>query len=180
MPFARGYDFMGAYPKKGLLFATQVRVPTAMLVSQYLEEQRVAFETVLHPPAFTAQKRARFLHVPGRQVVKCVLLNFGKGFILAILRSIDHVDLEALSKHLGASVRLADEDDLADQFRDCERGAGSPFGSQYGLWTLLEESIHADDLILFEAQQHAVAIRMKCRDFEMLERPTRCRFACQR
>jgi Ala-tRNA(Pro) deacylase len=149
-----------------------------MRVSEYLEEQQVAFETVLHPPAFTAQKRARFLHVPGRQVAKCVLLTSGKGFILAILRAIDHIDLEGLAKHVGASVRLAEEDDLADQFRDCERGAGSPFGSLYGLWTLLEESIHPGDLILFEAQQHAMAIRMKCRDFEMLEKPTRCRFAC--
>src|SRR6202140_1927041 len=85
------------------------RVP--MRVSQFLEEQHVSFETVLHPPAFTAQKRARFLHIPGRQVIKCVLLASGSGFILAILRAIDHVDLEILAKYLGAPVRLADEDD---------------------------------------------------------------------
>ena len=53
----------------------------------------------------------------------------------------------------------------------------TPFGSLYGLWTLLEDNIHPDDVILFEAQQHSLAIRMKCRDFEALEKPTRCRFA---
>jgi Ala-tRNA(Pro) deacylase len=148
-----------------------------MRLAQFLEEQHVAFETVLHPPAFTAQKRARFLHIPGRHVIKCVLLASGTGFILAILRSIDHVDLAILGKYLGAPVRLANEDDLADRFPDCERGAVTPFGSVYGLWTLLEESIHPEDLILFEAQQHCMAIRMKCRDFEMVEKPTRCRFA---
>ena len=81
-----------------------------MRLSQYLEEQHVSFETVVHPPAFTAQKRARFLHVPGRQVIKSVLLTHGHGFILAILRSIDHVDLEALKKHVGSPIGLADED----------------------------------------------------------------------
>jgi Ala-tRNA(Pro) deacylase len=157
--------------------STTIHTEKTMRLSQFLEERHVAFETVLHPPAFTAQKRARFLHIPGRQVIKSVLLTTGKGYILAILRSINHVDLDALGKYLGLPVRLANEDDLADKFRDCEPGAVTPFGSLYGLWTLLEESIHPDDTILFEAQEHAVAIRMKCRDFEMLEKPTRCRFA---
>jgi Ala-tRNA(Pro) deacylase len=148
-----------------------------MRLAQFLEEQHTPFETVLHPPAFTAQKRARFLHIPGRQVIKCVLLRSGTGFILAILRAIDYVDLDILGKSLGTPVRLANEDDLADRFADCERGAVTPFGSLYGVWTILEESIHPDDLILFEAQQHSMAIRMKCRDFEMLEKPTRCHFA---
>ena len=37
-----------------------------MRISQYLAEQQVAFETVVHPPAFTAQKRAKILHVPAQ------------------------------------------------------------------------------------------------------------------
>jgi Ala-tRNA(Pro) deacylase len=148
-----------------------------MRLAHFLEERQVAFETVLHPPAFTANKRARFLHLPGRQVIKSVLLRGGTGHILAILRSIDHVDLDSLAKHLGAAVRLADKDELADHFTDCERGAMTPFGSLYDLWTLLEDSIDPDDIILFEAQQHSRAIRMRCRDFEAIEKPTRCRFA---
>ena len=151
-----------------------------MRLSQYLEEQHVTFETVLHPPAYTAQKRARFLHLPGRQVIKCVLLANGAKFILTILRSTDHVDLRALEKIIGAPIRLANENDLANQFSDCEPGAVTPFGSLYGLWTLLEDSIQPEHIILFEAQQHAMAIRMKCRDFEMLEKPTRCRFAASK
>jgi Ala-tRNA(Pro) deacylase len=151
-----------------------------MRVAHYLQERQVAFETVLHPPAFTANKRARFLHVPGRQVIKSVLLRGASSHILAILRSIDHVDLDSLAKHLRAAVRMADADELADRFTDCERGAASPFGSIYGLWTLLEDSVQSGDLIVFEAQQHSLAIRMTCRDFEMLEKPTRCRFARKR
>jgi Ala-tRNA(Pro) deacylase len=148
-----------------------------MRVAHFLQDRHVTFETVVHPPAFTATKRARFLHVAGRQVIKSVLLRSGSGYILAIIRSIDRVDLHLLATHVGAAVRLADEDELAERFTDCEWGAVTPFGSLYGFWTLLEESIHPNDLILFEAQQHSLAIRMKCRDFEALEKPTRCRFA---
>ena len=68
-----------------------------MRLSQYLTEQHVTFEAMVHPPAFTAQNTARFLRVPGRQVIKCVLLASGPRYLLAILRSTDHVDL-ALSK----------------------------------------------------------------------------------
>jgi Ala-tRNA(Pro) deacylase len=148
-----------------------------MRVAQFLEDQQVAFEAVLHPPAFTAQKRARFLHIPGRQVIKSVLLACGREFILAILRGTDHVDLKALAGELGTPVRLATDCELADRFTDCERGAGTPFGSLYGLRTFLENNIRPDHVIVFEAQQHALAIRMLCRDFEKLEKPIRCNFA---
>ncbi len=93
-----------------------------MRVPDYLLDQHVTFQTVYHPPAFTSQKRARFLHISGRQVVKCVLLASGKGFILAVLRAVDHVDLAALAKTLGMNVRLASDDELAEQFGDCEPG----------------------------------------------------------
>ena len=124
-----------------------------MRLSQYLTEQHVTFEAMLHPPAFTAQKRARFLRVPGRQVIKCVLLRSGTRFLLAILRSTDHVDMEALEKYMGAPIRLATETDLAEQFCDCEPGAVTPFGSLYGVRTLLEDSIQPEHVILFEANK---------------------------
>jgi Ala-tRNA(Pro) deacylase len=148
-----------------------------MRLAQFLLERHVPFETVMHPPAFTALKRARFLRISGRHVVKCVLLASGASFILAIVRAMDHVDLDVLGACLELPVRLANEDELADRFRDCERGALTPFGSLYGLTTFLEDAIGPEDVIVFEAQQHAMAIRMKCHDFEILEKPTRCRFA---
>ncbi len=148
-----------------------------MHLSDYLNEAEVPFESMLHPPAFTASKRARFLHVPGKQVVKCVLVAAGRSYAVAVLRSTDHINLEALRPVYGLPVRLATTDELAAQLSDCGRGAATPFGSLYGLRTLLEDGIRPDDLILFEAQQHHMAIRMLCREFERLEKPTRCRFA---
>ena len=77
-----------------------------MRVPQFLTEQFVKFETIVHPPAFTAQKRARFLHIPGSQVAKSVLLRGPQGFFLAVLPATHHVDAERLATQLGGAVRL--------------------------------------------------------------------------
>jgi Ala-tRNA(Pro) deacylase len=148
-----------------------------MRVSQFLSEHRIAFETMPHPPAFTAQKRAKYLRVPGKQVAKCVLLDGPAGHVLAVLPATHLVDLERVANVLGGPVRLADHNAIADVFRDCEWGVLAPFGTLYGLTTLLDASLDPEALIIFEAHLHAVAIRMRCRDFERLERPRRVAFA---
>ena len=54
---------------------------------------------------------------------------------------------------------------------DCEIGALPPFGSQYGLKTVVDESLLADEHIVFEGNTHAEAIRMRLDDFRNLEHP---------
>jgi Ala-tRNA(Pro) deacylase len=148
-----------------------------MRLSQFLTDHQIAFETIYHPPAFTAQKRAKYLHIPGKQVAKTVLLAGPEEFFLAVLPATAHVDTEALVAKLGGPVRLATDREMAEMFRDCEWGVVPPFGTLYGLSTILDASIEADDLLVFEAHTHAEAIRMRCRDYELLERPVRMNFA---
>jgi Ala-tRNA(Pro) deacylase len=148
-----------------------------MRVPDFLLAQRVPFETLLHPPAFTAQKRARFLHLPGREVAKVVLLHGPDGYVLAVLRATDHVDTERVARALDGPVRLADDDEIAGVFRDCEWGVVPPFGTLYGLPVLLDDGITPDTLVVFETTSHAEAVRLRCRDFERLERPLRLRLA---
>ncbi len=150
---------------------------TPMMLAHYLAEQHVPFETMLHPPAFTSQKRAKFLRISGRQVVKSVVLMTGRGPVLAVLPAACQVDLGRVAQALETDVRLAEETELITLFQDCERGALTPFGRLYGLTTILEDSIASETAIAFEAQSHGLAIRMRCRDFEMLERPRRLAFA---
>ncbi|MBM3994012.1 MAG: YbaK/EbsC family protein [Planctomycetes bacterium] len=150
-----------------------------MRVSQYLADQQVAFEELVHAPAFTAQKLAKTLHLSGRLVMKSVLLQGPRVHLLAVLPAAMRIDLSKLSKALGGVVRIASEDELRDHFPDCESGALMPFGQLYGFRTLLEATVPLESAIVFEAQRHAVAIRMRCRDFVMLERPERLAFAVE-
>lgn len=148
-----------------------------MRVPQFLTERQVSFETIVHPPAFSAQKRAKYMHIPGRQVAKGVLLAGPSGYLLAVLPATRRVDTEAVATFLKGPVRLAHPDEVAAIFPDCEWGALPPFGTLYGLPSLLEDSLEPDTMLVFEGHTHAEAIRLRCRDFERLERPTRLRFA---
>jgi Ala-tRNA(Pro) deacylase len=151
-----------------------------MRVSQYLSDQQIAFEEMVHPPAFTSQKLAKSLHIPGRQVMKSILLKGPQRFFLAVLPASQLIDLPRLTAQFGGSVRLASVQELGELFPDCEWGAVMPFGQLYGLATILEATIPLDATIVFEAQQHAVAIRMLCRDYVKLEHPERLAFARNR
>jgi Ala-tRNA(Pro) deacylase len=148
-----------------------------MRIAEFLVEQRVPFEPLPHPPAFSAQKRARCLHITGRQVAKNILLRGPGGPFLAILPATDQVDTQALARAFGGPIRLANEREIAAVFGDCEWGVVPPFGTLYGLPSLLEDSIPADTLLVLETHTHVDAIRLPCRDFERLERPRRLRFA---
>lgn len=154
--------------------------PTTMRVSEYLSDQHIAFEEMVHPPAFTSEKLAKSLHISGRQVMKSILLKGPQGFFLAVLPAAQLIDLPRLNMHFIGTVRLAAVEELSERFTDCEWGALMPFGQLYGLKTILESTIHLDEEIVFEAQRHAVAIRMLCRDYVKLERPERLAFARDR
>ena len=153
---------------------------SAMRVPMFLAENQVPFETIVHAPAFTAQKRARVLHFPGSQVAKSVLLAGPEGYLLAVLPATHQVDTEALALLLGGPVRLAVGREVTEVFRDCEWGVAEPFGSLYGLPTILDESLDSEALVVFEGHTHGQAIRMLCHHFEQLERPRRMRFASRK
>jgi Ala-tRNA(Pro) deacylase len=150
-----------------------------MRVPQFLSGQHVPFETLVHSPAFTAQQRAKHLHVSGRQVTKSVLLAGPTGHFLAVLPAAAHVDTASLAQVLGGPVRLATDQEIGDVFHDCEWGVVPPFGTLYGLKTILDESLAPESQIVFETHTHALAVRMRCHDFERLERPRRLRFTRQ-
>lgn len=149
----------------------------SMRMRQYLAEQQVPFETLVHPPAFTAQRLAKCLHLPGRQVAKSVLLRGPRGYFLAVLAATQHIDMPRLAEHEGGPVRLANRDEIAEVFTDCEWGVTAPFGTQYGLPIYLEESLPGDLAIVLELYTHFEAVRLRCRDYERLEHARRLRFA---
>jgi Ala-tRNA(Pro) deacylase len=148
-----------------------------MRLTAYLSDHQVPFEAFLLPPAFTAQRRARHLRVPGRLVAKCVLLMTARGPLLAVLPATHHIELALLAAELGGPVRLATEEEIAQVFLDCEWGVVLPFGTLYGLPTILEDSITSYDQIIIEGNTHVEAVRLRCADFERLEKPRRLRFA---
>lgn len=148
-----------------------------MGIPEYLTDERVPFERLAHPPAYCAQKLAKWLHVPGRRVAKAVLLYGPGGLFVAVLPATHQIDMVRIAQMQGGPVRLASEAEMAATFLDCEWGAVSPFGNLYGLPTLLDDSIEANDWIVAEAGSHVDAVRLSARDFARLAGCRRGAFA---
>jgi Ala-tRNA(Pro) deacylase len=152
-----------------------------MNVAKFLEKGHYKFKRVQHVPAYSAQHLAHELHVSGREVAKTVLLraNEGHELVVAVLPASKQIDFKRAAKLLsGAKLELATEFDISAHCPDCDFGVLPPFGSRYGMTTIVDSSLTEDEFIWFEGNTHEEAIRMKFEDYRRLEQPIVAPFAC--
>jgi Ala-tRNA(Pro) deacylase len=149
-----------------------------MLISDLLRARNIPFTRLLHPPVLSAARVAHSIHVGGSQVAKSVLIRTESGFVLAVLPATFRVDLARLAAVTGLSgLSLASEDDVSAVFHDCELGALPPFGHLYGLTTVVDARLGAHAEIVVVGNTRHEGLRLRFRDFEVVEQPTRARFA---
>jgi Ala-tRNA(Pro) deacylase len=151
-----------------------------MYVVDYLRSRHVRFETVLHWPASSATRLAGRMHVPGRSVVKSVLIEARGAYLLAVLPSTSAVDLARLGHALGldpSEVKLATAVEIEPIFHDCEPGTIPPFGRLYELRTVADVSLQGAEVLVFRTNTRHLGIRMEFMDYERLEEPLRADFA---
>jgi Ala-tRNA(Pro) deacylase len=147
------------------------------LLKGFLDENEIPYSVITHTTAYTAQGAAATMQISGKELAKTVVLWTGEEMILAVLPAPNHVRLDKLAAEVGKSVRLATEQEFGSLFPDCELGAMPPFGSLYNLPVYVDESLAADDAIVFNAGTHRDAIRMRYDDFVRLAKPRVCSFA---
>jgi Ala-tRNA(Pro) deacylase len=150
-----------------------------MTVAAYLEERRCRFERVPHQPTYSAQRMAHEIHVPGREVAKTVLLRAKDNceFVVAVLPANMHIDPARVGQLIGGKVEMATEFDIASHCPDCEFGALPPFGSRYGMKTIVDSTLAEDEEIVFAGDTHQEAIRMPFDEYDRLEQPMIASFA---
>lgn len=124
-----------------------------MNIQDFLSRQQVPFQRLLHQPAPTSSRRANSVHTQGRQVAKTVLLKNTDGqFLIAVLPSDKKIDWSKLATTTGKSGwKLATEQQAGSVFSDCETGAWPPFGSLYGVPTLVDDSFRSDSRFWWKA-----------------------------
>ena len=153
-----------------------------MRIDKYLAEQSVNFDLIPHRDTYDAQRMAQALHVPGHEVAKTVLLKADSGYtyVVAVLPADRKIDLRRAGEVLGGSrLSVASEMEVQEHCPDCEVGALPPFGSQYGMRTLVDKSLSSDMEIVFEGNTHSESIRMRFDDFQRLEHPLVGHFAAE-
>jgi Ala-tRNA(Pro) deacylase len=146
-------------------------------LKSFLDENQIPYSVMTHTRAYTAQGAAATMQISGKELAKTVVLWTGEEMILAVLPAPNHVRLDKLAAEVGKPVRLATEQEFSSLFPDCEVGAMPPLGSLYNLSVYVDESLAADEAIIFNAGTHRDAIRMRYDDFVRLAKPSICSFA---
>lgn len=151
-----------------------------MDLKQFLDAKNIAYTVLPHSWSHGAVEVATAVHSLPQQVAKTVMLHANHSFrdVVAIVPADARIDFEKVSQMIGgAEIRLATEQDVAVRCRDCERGVLPPFGSQYGMLTLVDESLSSQEHIVIESNSRTEALQLKWEDFRRLENPLVGRFA---
>ena len=141
-------------------------------LQSYLDQMGVHYRVSHHDTAYTASRLAEKEHVPGRKVIKPVVVKADNQFVMCVLPASHRIDMDALRTQLETDrVELAEERKLAELFPDCELGAEPPIGRLYGMTTLMDESVIADDHVTFQAGTHTDAVTMTLADYRKVAQP---------
>ena len=154
------------------------RIMPSKKLKEFLDKHEVPYVTITHSQAFTAQKVAASAHIPGKNMVKTVMVVINGMMAMAVLPASYHVDFNMLKEITGeGNVRLASETEFKDMFPDCEVGAMPPFGNLYNIDVFVAKVLTEDEVIAFNAGTHTEIIQMTYRDFEKLVHPKILKFA---
>ncbi|MCH7643852.1 MAG: YbaK/EbsC family protein [Myxococcales bacterium] len=137
----------------------------AKTVQWYLEANGVSYETLQHPYSRSSAETADVAFIWEDQLVKTVLLEDERGYLLAIVPASYRVDLKKLERQLNRKLELASEAELADVFPDCEIGALPPLGHAYGIPTVYDDRLRRLSCVYFEGGDHCDLIYMGGREF---------------
>ena len=140
----------------------------ALKLKQYLDDEHLNYDVILHPYADTSMHTAQEAHISGENIAKAVLLHDDDGYLLAIVPATHKVRLGKLHKKFNRYLSLADESEIRELFDDCSIGAIPPVGMAYDMDVIYDDTLKKRDDIYFEAGDHTSLIHMNREDFRVL------------
>lgn len=141
-------------------------------IKKMLENENISYQVLEHELAFTALEVAQAQHVPGRRMVKSVIVIADGKPVMCVLPATHRVDFDKFKGVLGAKdVHLADEAKVAALFPGYEVGAMPPFGQVAGMRVYVDKMLEENDAIVFNAGTHTDVIRIKFKDFVRFVQP---------
>lgn len=141
-------------------------------IIDYLKKEKIHYHTFEHDKAFTASQVASAQHVPGKQMIKTVIVKADNEFVMCLLSAVHNLDLNKFKSQIQAKeVRLAKEDEMKKLFPECELGSEPPLGTLYNLKVFADTFLEKDAEVAFNAGTHIDLITMKYEEFKRLVRP---------
>jgi Ala-tRNA(Pro) deacylase len=135
-------------------------------LKDYLERNQVQYEVGYHERVYTSQEIAATMHVPGKELVKVVMVKADGKMVMLVLPASYRVDTKKLKKVLQCKrLAIAKEKDFEELFPDCEIGAMPAFGNLYNLEVWIDQVLAEDEFIVFQAGSHVETLKIKYSDY---------------
>lgn len=143
-------------------------------LSSYLDERGARYDVCAHEHSRSSAETARTAQVPPHQLAKSVIVEDDSGCLMAVVPADRNVMLGALSRLLERRhLRLADETRIAALFADCDRGAVPALGMAWGVETVVDDELVANEVVYVEGGDHECLLRMSHEQFSELMRVAR-------
>jgi Ala-tRNA(Pro) deacylase len=135
-------------------------------VTKRLAANDVAYELIHHRHTKTAGEEAAVLGVGRDDVAKTVVLVTEQGFVRAVVRASDRLDVDKarLAVGTGDETRLASERELVGAYPMFELGAVPPFGGPDHDQVVVDSQLAARDSVIIEAGSHDESVRVAVAD----------------
>ena len=141
-------------------------------LKKLLDSEHIQYEILQHSQAFTAQEIAGAQHVPGKMMVKSVIVKFDGQNVMCVLPAIHMLDFDKFREMTGADdAVLCSEEEIAQLFPDYEIGAEPPFGNLYGMEVYIDKMLQEEEELYFNAGTHTDIVKMNYEDYLKLVQP---------
>ena len=143
-------------------------------ITNWISTRKVKYGLWIHGPTKTSEESAKVRGVSLASGAKAMLVKEGKdNFLLCVMAADKKVSWKKVKTVLSTKkINLASEEEVR-ALTKCIPGAVPPFGSVFGIRTLLDKSlIEQGDTINFNCGLRTHSLCLKTKDYLALEKPT--------
>jgi len=142
-------------------------------LERLFSDNGIPFSVFKHAEAYSAQRVAGLLHIPGEQLAKVVMAWADERLVMLVLPAPYRVDLAKAQRALKASsVRVAREEEFSATFPDCDVGAMPPFGNLYGIPVYVDRALTVQTTVAFPSGSHREIMQIAYADLERTAQAT--------
>src|SRR4051794_41055858 len=142
-------------------------------VARYLGEGGGGHQLPEHPPTYSAEEEAQATGEEPRHTAKTLLLHDHGGWRLAVLPATHRLDLDKARRLLGGTrhLRLATEEEIAQEFPGVDVGALPPVGPRLPLPEVVDVRLLSRDHVVCAAGDHRHGVRLDPREILRVAEP---------
>jgi Ala-tRNA(Pro) deacylase len=145
----------------------------AEAVAHFLNRKHASYELIKHDATYAARDEAAAAGSPAPRMAKTVVLHDTDDYRIAIVPASERVDLDKVREVFGATtaMRLATEEEIAQNFPEFDPGALPPFRGLLGTAEVLDTRLLHYHRILCSAGDHRHTLKISPEEIQRVGQP---------